>query len=98
MDKRYLKNNHDKDVVEKRRNENYIKYKYYKCTYLWIEIWSMAIKLSDPRTFSACCDGGRGCHSAVLRGDHHCDVVAVDVVGTRRGSLSGSLRGSAWLA
>ena len=25
--------------------------------------------------FSACCDGGRGCHSAVLRGDHHCDVV-----------------------
>jgi len=44
--------------------------------------------------FSACCDGGRGCHSAVLRGDHHCDVVAVDVVGTRRSSLSGS----AWLA
>ena len=38
-------------LVEKRRNENYIKYKYYKCTYLWIEIWSMAIKLSDPRTF-----------------------------------------------
>jgi hypothetical protein len=28
MDKRYLKNNHDEDVVEKRRNENYIKYKY----------------------------------------------------------------------
>ena len=26
-------------------------------------------------SFSACCDGGRGCHSAVLRGDHHCDVV-----------------------
>jgi len=26
------------------------------------------------------------------------DVVVVDVVGTRRGSLSGSLRGSAWLA
>ena len=22
--------------------------------------------------FSACCDSGRGCHSAVLRGDHHC--------------------------
>jgi len=28
MDKCYLKNNHDKDVVEKRHNENYIKYKY----------------------------------------------------------------------
>ena len=26
-------------------------------------------------SFLACCDGGRGCHSAVLRGDHHCDVV-----------------------
>ena len=25
--------------------------------------------------FSACCDGGRGCHSVVLRGDHHCDMV-----------------------
>ena len=51
MDKRYLKNNHDEDIVEKRRNENYIKYKYLKCTYLWIEIWSIAIKLSDPRAF-----------------------------------------------
>ena len=28
MDKRYLKNNHDEDVVEKRRNENCVKYKY----------------------------------------------------------------------
>ena len=43
--------------------------------------------------FSACCDGGRGCHSAVLRGDHHCDVVwwsklggaARDVVDVVRG-------------
>ena len=27
-------------------------------------------------SFSACRhDGGRGCRSAVLRGDHHCDVV-----------------------
>ena len=26
-------------------------------------------------SFSACCDGSRGCHSAILRGDHHCDVV-----------------------
>ena len=26
-------------------------------------------------SFSACCDGGRDCHSAVLHGDHHCDVV-----------------------
>ena len=26
-------------------------------------------------SFSACCDVGRSCHSAVLRGDHHCDVV-----------------------
>ena len=25
--------------------------------------------------FSACCDGGHGCHGAVLHGDHHCDVV-----------------------
>ena len=25
--------------------------------------------------FSACCDGGHGCHSAALRGDHHRDVV-----------------------
>ena len=26
-------------------------------------------------SFSACCDVGRSCHSAILRGDHHCDVV-----------------------
>ena len=26
-------------------------------------------------SFSACSHGGRGCRSAVLRGDHHCDVV-----------------------
>jgi hypothetical protein len=51
MDKRYLKNNHDEDVVEKRRNENYIKYKYSKCTYLWIEIWSAVMKSSSPRAF-----------------------------------------------
>ena len=51
MDKRYLKNNYDKDIVEKRRNENYIEYKYYKCTYLWIEIWSAVMKLSGPRAF-----------------------------------------------
>jgi hypothetical protein len=25
--------------------------------------------------FSACSDGGRSCHSAVLRGDHHYDVL-----------------------
>jgi len=25
--------------------------------------------------FSAYCDGGHGCHSPVLHGDHHCDVV-----------------------
>ena len=50
-------------------------------------------------SFSACCDGGRGCRSAVLHGDHHCDVVlwsrwselgraardVVDVVRDRRG-------------
>jgi hypothetical protein len=51
MDKRYLKNNHDEDVVEKRRNENYIKYKYQKCTYLWIEIRSAVMKSSSPRAF-----------------------------------------------
>ena len=28
MDMRYLKNNHDEDVVEKRRIENCVKYKY----------------------------------------------------------------------
>ena len=32
-------------------------------------------KVVRSSCFSACCDGGRGCHSAVLRGDHHCDVV-----------------------
>ena len=51
-------------------------------------------------------DCGLDCRSAVLRGDHHGDVVlwsrwselgraardVVDVVGTRRGSLDGSLR------
>ena len=26
-------------------------------------------------SFLACCDGGRGYHSAVLHGDHHCDMV-----------------------
>jgi hypothetical protein len=51
MDKRYLKNNHDEDVVEKRRNENYIKYKYLKCTYLWIKIRLAVIKSSGPRAF-----------------------------------------------
>ena len=63
-------------------------------------------------SFSACCDGGRGCHSAVLRGDHHCDVVwqsmwselggaaqdVVDVFHGRRGWSSAELLGtwSAW--
>ena len=51
MDKHYLKNNHDENVVEKHHNENYIKYKYWKCAYLWIEIWSMVIKLSGLRAF-----------------------------------------------
>ena len=32
-------------------------------------------KVVRSSCFSACCDGGRGCHSVVLRGDHHCDVV-----------------------
>ena len=58
-------------------------------------------------SFSACCDSGRGCHSAVLRGDHHCDVVwwsggrsSAEPLGTwsggrssaRHGSLDGSTR------
>jgi hypothetical protein len=30
---------------------NYIKYEYQKCTYLWTEIWSVAIKLIGPRAF-----------------------------------------------
>ena len=63
--------------------------------------------------FLACCDGGRGCHSAVLRGDHHCDVVwwsrwselgeaardVVDVVRGRRGRSSAEPLGtwSTWL-
>ena len=32
-------------------------------------------KVIRSSCFSAYCDGGRGCHSAVLRGNHHCDVV-----------------------
>ena len=66
-------------------------------------------KVVRSSCFSACCDGGRGCHSAVLRGDHHCDVVwwsrwselggatrdVVDVVWWSRWSeLGGSLDGS----
>jgi len=53
-------------------------------------------------------DGGRGCRSAVLRGDHHCDVVwwsmwselggaardVVDVVRGRRGRSSAELLGT----
>ena len=49
-------------------------------------------------SFSACCDGGRSCHSAVLRGDHHCDVVWWSrwsgrglVVGARRSRLGRGL-------
>ena len=48
--------------------------------------------------FSACCDGGHGCHSAVLRGDHHCGSTWS---GGRGGSLEGSvssLEGSSRLA
>ena len=55
-------------------------------------------KVVRSSCFSAYCDSGRGCHSVVLRGDHHCDVVwwsrwselsgaardVVDVVGARR--------------
>jgi hypothetical protein len=37
--------------VEKRRNENYIEYKYQKCTYLWIEIRLAVMKSSGPRAF-----------------------------------------------
>ena len=32
-------------------------------------------KVIRSSCFSACCDGGRSCHSAVLHGNHHCDVV-----------------------
>ena len=53
-------------------------------------------------------DGGRGCRSAVLRGDHHCDVVwwsmwselggaardVVDVVRGRHGRSSAELLGT----
>ena len=58
-------------------------------------------------SFSACCDGGRGYHSAVLHGDHHCDVIwwsrwlelgraardVVDVVRGRHGCSSSSVVG-----
>ena len=43
-------------------------------------------------SFSACCDGGRGCHSAVLRGDHHCDVVWW----SRWSELGGAARDVVW--
>ena len=64
-------------------------------------------KVVRSSCFSACCDGGRDCHSAVLRGDHHCDVVwwsmwselsgatrdVVDVVRGRCGCSSSSVVG-----
>ena len=32
-------------------------------------------KIIWPSSFSTCChDGGRGCRSVVLRGDHYCDM------------------------
>ena len=63
-------------------------------------------------SFSTYCDGGRGCHSTVLHGDHHCDVVwwselggaARDVVwwselgGATRDVVWWSVVGSSWLA
>ena len=42
--------------------------------------------------FSACCDGGRGCHSAVLRGDYHCDLVWW----SRWSELGGAARDVVW--
>ena len=50
-------------------------------------------KVVRSSCFLACCDSGRGCHSAVLCGNHHCDVVwwlelggaAQDVVDVVRG-------------
>jgi hypothetical protein len=30
-------------------------------------------KIVRPSSFSTCHDGGRGCRSAVLRGDYYCD-------------------------
>ena len=61
-------------------------------------------------SFSACCDGGRGCHSAVLRGDHHCDMVwwsggwsSAEPLGTWSGGRSsvgplGTWSGGLWSA
>ena len=59
-------------------------------------------KVVRSSCFSTCCDGGRGSHSAVLHGNHHCDVVwwsrwlelgraardVVDMVRGRRGRSS----------
>jgi hypothetical protein len=40
-------------------------------------------------SFLTCChDGGRGCRSVVLRGNHHCDVAVVRL--SRPSSLLGS--------
>ena len=43
-------------------------------------------------SFLTCRNGGRGCHSAVLCGDHHCDVVWW----SRWSELGGAARDVVW--
>jgi hypothetical protein len=65
MDKRYLKNNHDEDVVKKRRSENMMRTLWRNVVAKIIlninmgsvlsfsrdVVWSVVMKLSGPRAF-----------------------------------------------
>jgi hypothetical protein len=64
MDKRYLKNNHDEDIVKKRRSENMTRTLWRNVVAKIVlninmksvlsfsrDVWSVVMKLSGPRAF-----------------------------------------------
>jgi hypothetical protein len=61
--------------MEKYHSENCIKYKYWKCTYLWIERLVGGDKIAWASSFLTCHrDSGRGCRGTVFRSNHHCNT------------------------
>ena len=90
MDKRYLKNNHDENVVEKRRNGNCVNI---RSVLIFDRNLIGGDEVVRSSSFLTCRhDCGRDYRSTILRGDHHCDVVWW----SRWSELGGTARDVVW--